>query len=843
MTSAISATTSTTPKLTFSHLLTKVIINVTSEDIEMVDVVTTVNAATEVDYNMSTLSYVSREETKTITMASNGTNSYKAIIVPQNIEAGVVFGNITVGDESFDVVFESTKILKAGCEYEFDLSIRAGIISFVSSSINDWSEGSSSSEGESVFSLSDISSSSYPTNTKLWTITDTEATADDFAGLRSALYNLRWDSGDRPALSFPNLTSLPDAALYDTDYFESISLPEATSIGASALYSCGYLALVEAPKATTIGATAFYQCTSLTSTDLSSATTIGNSAFYGCSSLSTLSLPVVTNIGTKAFGNCSKLSYLTLATGSQFEIFGDSSADCFYGLDLSNIALTVGDKVDISNRTLIVPVANNGLITYSSFAYITGGSEYEDAQPTSLEEYSATNYPLFSNEWVVNDTEAPLAYFIGINEALKAAETSGREISLSFPNLTKLPSSAFYIDNTSATAIVAVDAPLVASIGESTFYGASSIKSLSLPLVATISTSAFYGCTSLTELSLPSLTGTGTYAFYGCSKIAKIDAPKLAIINSYTFYGCKLLTEISAPLGTYLGTYAFAACSALKTVSLPILTTINTYAFYQCYALTDVSIPEVTTISQSAFVYCTSLASVSAPAAKTLGDNIFLYCSALISVDLPLVETVGEAAFRGCSALVTLSLPEVTSIGEETFRGCTSLTEVSLPKATALENSSNYTYDSPFYQCTALTTVSFPLVETIGDNMFRDCTALTEVSLPSVTSIGTYPFYGCSKLQSVSLPSLSVINSESFTGCYMLYKFEIASNEGVKLTHFGTYYNNMFTGIDISYMTFTTGSANKDMVDGNYITVPQYYTSSKTYVDVEYGPFKEIIIK
>lgn len=929
MKSYVSETTSTTPKLTFDHLLTKVIINITSEDIEMTDVSTSIEVATEVDYNVSTLSYTSKESLSTVKMASNGTNSFKAIIVPQNITAGVKFGEITVGSESFEITFENGKILKAGSEYEFDLSIRAGIVSFVSSSINDWDDGDDSSEGSNTFSLSEVSSSSYPASSKSWIITDSIATVDDFAGLRAALYNLRWSTSEKPMLSFPNLTSLPASALYDTEGFESISLPEATSIGEKALYSCGYLAVVEAPKAETVETSAFYANSAMTTVDLSSAVSIGTSAFSNCTALATLSLPaattiesyafngcsgltslslpaaitintyafnnctslktlllpVVTTVSTYAFSNCTSLTELTLATESELVVFGDSDYNCFSGVEVSNIALTIGENVSYCDKTLIVPITNNGTATYASFASITGGKAYEDVSPTYLSEYSATNYPLFSNEWVVNDTEQPLANFMGLNDALSAAAAAGRMINLSFPNLDRFPSTAFYINSTKISSILSVDAPKATYVGNAAF-SSSSIETVSLPNVTEIGASAFYGCTGIKEISLPSIEIAGGAAFYTCTKLADVYMPKLDSMGSSVFYECTSLTSVSFPELKTMGTHSFYGCSKLAEASLPELTAIETLTFRGCSALTELSLPKVLTISgttqeqYAAFYNCSALTKVSldsaisigsysfygcdaleevyTPVVKILGSYAFYSCDALKNVSMPFVTTINFRAFGYCVALETITLTSATTINGNAFYGCKSLSEVSMPSVETIDYNAFYNCsslkevsapklttmgDEVFYNCSSLTSIAMPLVETVGTYAFYNCDELTAASLPVVTSLGNYAFSGCAKLQSLSFPALSKLYAYTFSACYMLYNLEIASNDGVKLTYFGLNEYDLFNGIDLSYMYLTTGSANASMVSGNYFIAPAYSTTSSSYVDKKYGPFKEITVK
>lgn len=843
MSSSVSSTTSVTPSLTFSHLLTKVIINFSTVDVDMSDAVTTLSVLTGVDYNINTQGYVATGAAEAVMMSGNGVNSFKAIIVPQNIESGVHFGEIVVGGESYEIIFENGKIFKAGSEYEFDLTIREGSLSFVSSYINDWDDGDDSSEGSSEFSLSEVSSSSYPYSSKTWIVTDSVASYSDFAGLRDALNNYRWTSSDKIMLEFPNLTSLPTSALRSNYGFESISLPVATSIGQEALYSCTYLALVDAPLVDTIYASAFYNCTSLTAIDLQSATTFGASTFYsctalstidlpsaiiiydavfsGCSSLTSISLPSVTSVGNSAFKDCAALSSLTLATESELVEFGDGEMNCFDGVDISSIDLIISSGLGVVDGTVIMPVADNGFVNYGSFKSVTGGTAYDDVAPTSIQDYSATNYPLISNDWVIEDIDTPLAYYVGLNEALRAAEASGRKINLTFPNLTKFPSAAFYVDDISINSIVSITAPNVLTVSEYAFYSCDALSTLSLQNAVDIDQYAFYDCDALTTVSLPSATIIGSHAFCNCDALTTVSLPSTTAIGSYAFSVCKVMNEISLPLAEIIEDNAFYNCASLARISLPLtrsvansafsfcssisdlyiplLETIESYAFYSCESLLEVDFPLITSVPSETFHGCTSLQKVSLPLVETVGSNAFQTCKALTEISLPELISVGTFAFYSCSALQYVSLPLVESIDGGAFFNCSSIESIHFPNLQTLYSSSDSeTYFVPslyftmsmtlyyasFGNCTALKEVNLPKVTSIGSSVFSNCTNLSDVSLPEIDIVPTYAFASCSNLTSISLPKATAVEAKAFDQCTTLSDISLSNAVSVSSTSF-----------------------------------------------------------
>ena len=79
-------------------------------------------------------------------------------------------------------------------------------------------------------------------------------------------------------------------------------------------------------------------------------------------------------------------------------------------------------------------------------------------------------------------------------------------------------------------------------IGDSAFYGCSSLTSITLPpnSLTTIGKGAFYRCSSLTSITLPdSLTTIGDWAFSGCSSLTSITLPdSLTTIGNDAFFGC-----------------------------------------------------------------------------------------------------------------------------------------------------------------------------------------------------------------------------------------------------------------------------------------------------------------
>ena len=109
---------------------------------------------------------------------------------------------------------------------------------------------------------------------------------------------------------------------------------------------------------------------------------------------------------------------------------------------------------------------------------------------------------------------------------------------------------------------------------------------------------------------------------------------------------------------------------------------------------------------------------------------------------------VGQYAFYGCEMLETASFQMATKIQGGAFIGCKALVSVSAPNVTEITSDvtdylhfdmdGNYMKNTigAFKGCINLTTVNFPIAETIYQSAFRDCTGLTELKFPRVKTIG-----------------------------------------------------------------------------------------------------------
>ena len=152
-----------------------------------------------------------------------------------------------------------------------------------------------------------------------------------------------------------------------------------------------------------------------------------------------------------------------------------------------------------------------------------------------------------------------------------------------------------------------IDGKTVTSIGDSAFFGCTSLTSVIIPnSVANIGYSVFDGCTSLAEITIPSsVTSIGGNAFVNTPWLAaRQEENPLVIVNGILLDGTTCTEEEIVIPNDVISICGFAFWeNHMTSVVIPdSVTSIGSYAFSDCGNLKNITIPDsVTFFGESVF--------------------------------------------------------------------------------------------------------------------------------------------------------------------------------------------------------------------------------------------------
>lgn len=570
-----------------------------------------------------------------------------------------------------------------------------------------------------------------------------------------------------------SLTEIGERAFYNATSLESVTLPDSLKlIGADAFFGCDKVFTVE-DGISYIGTWAIGRNNAVPNnlTIRDGTTHIAQDAISGCVALKTLTLPAsLVSIGEGAFYSCVSLSAINLPEGTSLSHVG---RDAFKGCSaLIDVRIPSGDvwaKISFANET-----ANP--LSQGNVKLLVDGSPLLSLKLESVEKigtYAFAGYKYFSN-----------ITLNGIKEIGEGAFKSCASI-----------------------ASISMSSEHSVAIGDSAFYGITSLSALYFDLKNTTSSDKenliFYNAGGA-GAGITVTIGTGVEGIAeGLFKPTKYDSEKgfsyppkitrvvfseggaLKVIPS-SFSHLSTLASVSIPEGvTALGGSCFYKCTSLTSVNLPsTITEIGGSAFSDS-ALAQINLPEGLKVINSAAFASTPISSIELPSTlRIIGASAFWKCSSLKSIsDFPsALDEIGDFAFyeSGISGIISLPanltklgegvfirtgiteahIPNtVTYLGARVFEGCASLTAVTLPEGiTSLEF-------GVFNGCSKLAQVTIPTgVTKIGGSAFQACSSLTQISLPEgITEIGSAAFKQCHGITSIQLPSTLIsIGDEAF---------------------------------------------------------------------------------
>lgn len=807
-------TTETCPELSFYHLLSAIEVNILSE-VEVSSVV--VNALTSVDYKLSSSSYSASGSSVAVTPLAVTEKSYKAVVAPQTIAAGTTLLELIVEGEVVAWQVSENISLEGGYKYICNLSVTEDGIVFAGD-IAPWSDGGEIDaeiyDKPKEWTLADVTSSSTPEG-DVWTFVDTDATAEDFAGLKEAFVQLISD-GRSVELVFPNLTTLPKEAItadingngeiYYNDYnsaVSSLSCPVVTVIEDNAAYNAVGLESIDAPLVETIGANAFYNA-SIKSIEFNSATLISDGAFNNCQYLSSVSLPKVKEIGSAAFYTTG-LTSITLPEATVIGYSALSGCDNLISVDLPKLDIISWNLFSGNDYMESVSCAEATQIEAMAFSACRALTTLNLPKVTFIYDKAFYGCTALSSILLPSvESIMPQVFFdcSSLTE-MSMATSEGSEIDMMGSQIFFINMGGIEQNNNITLTVGAANSSKVegntlnASDGQGgttsyTFkeilfdgtvaaeYSLADISATSVPegnewIITDQSIASPSDVAALNEamavrgnvsLIFPNLESVVDGLFANTSNLAKVSLPQASSIGAGAFYYSKDLTEISAPLAMVIGQSAFFGDAALKTASFPKVEGILDEAFCNCTGLETIELTSLISVGTHSFYSCQALKSLELPSAKVINEGAFGDCIALESVNAPEVESIGAYSFYECDNLETISFPKATVVGASAFLNCVTIKEVSMPLLQSIE-------EYGFYSCTALTKVDFPILKSIGNYAFIYCAAITSLDLPMVESIALQSFIECDALQSVKLASVKSIDKGAFRHCTVLSYVEL----------------------------------------------------------------------
>ena len=131
-----------TVDLIFNHRLAKIVINIVSGNIPAGEqTLTFKNVKYIADANLNNNTYyAATTATANVTAASNGTNSFKAILPPQSIAQNSSFVEINIGGTIYEWVIDRNLVFNSGVEYVYNLTLNEENDIEFAAQINPWGE-------------------------------------------------------------------------------------------------------------------------------------------------------------------------------------------------------------------------------------------------------------------------------------------------------------------------------------------------------------------------------------------------------------------------------------------------------------------------------------------------------------------------------------------------------------------------------------------------------------------------------------------------------------------------------------------------------------------------------
>ncbi len=563
------------------------------------------------------------------------------------------------------------------------------------------------------------------------------------------------------SLNLPSgLTTIGGYAFAYCTGLTSLEIPSSvTSIGTYAFSSCSGLTEMKLPQAITeLPEGIFQSCSGLTTFDLTGFTTIGSNAFSNCSALTDITIPsTVTSIGTYAFRACSSLTEIEIP-----EAITSLSNYIFYQCSgLKNVKLPSG---------------------------LTSIGTYEFYQCTSLEEITIPD----------GVTEIGADTFYGCTSLKKVNIPEG---------VTTI--GAYLFQNCSALESLTLPEGTLTIAGSA--FRASGLKEISIPdKVSSINTYILYQCTSLEKASIGSgVPALGTYTFNGCTALAEITSfnptpPTCTNTNVFTNVPTTCVLKVpTQSIEAYKADTYWKVFTNVEGIGyLPEVTTLDASDVAHTTAVFNASVStydEADAIIEQGFEYWADPTNVKKVVVANGGEmsvtatdleksTQYTYCAyaktenhIMYGEQLTFTTLPGDFTYNGlnyefgeedgtCEVACCFIDPTQSSATKKyNPEGTRYAGEIAIPDKVTY-NGKTYTVvgvgEYAFYECTELTSVTFPTsLDYISDYAFTYA-GLTSVDIPdNVTTLGRWAFqYNYSMTSAKIGDGITEIGSSAFYG-------------------------------------------------------------------------------
>lgn len=558
--------------------------------------------------------------------------------------------------------------------------------------------------------------------------------------------------------------------------------------------------------------------------------------------------------------------------------------------------LSTGQQIDwevtfsdgrVVGGSKVIAEANNGeqfkRAEYNTFGITFSADDVAypaiDQESYLLSEISLRGIPV-GDEWTITDvnSEGSLtsANFLGLIDAITAANSDGRAPKITFSNLKNLPDYAM-------------------SLGDFNEADRNKEFSVYLPVVEAIPQYAFQQCRGLSYVYAPKATSIGIYGLGNCYGLQGFDLSSLASATSNSFRYVPM-TSIELPsLTSFDGGSVFNFCYSITSIELGAgddcdgVNFINSNALYYISTAYQTSgetsdLLDLTNIDLTIRVDPSSTDIVVDAENNTLKlNNANTYTFKSITLDTKPVTnfngTLSQFTDTYTSTMGTtwtITDTETSAYGESTgyhddfdnliatiqsantagetpkliFTNLIELPEYAFFNGTDSDNGLGFTLElqevvtvgsHAIRRCNKLTAIMANKLKYAGARIISNsgCTSISFPELCGQSStnavLGGQTFRGSGSLTSVTLPKVTKLGANEFNACSLLTYIELGTDDdcsGVTYLTLNTNSNSTFynlTKIAEATLKIKVGADPNFEIDGNVLYVPDKDNATETY--------------